>query len=104
MEQLEWARDLALRMWDLGKGLDVINWVAILLAILVVQTTFILRSARRRSGAAITQQFEEINTRLNMVIFELRQIRGAYSTDEDLDEDDDSAAGEDARDFKVAAE
>jgi len=106
VEQIEQVRGFLQQVWDLGWALEPMEWVAILLAILVVQTTLILRSARRRSGVAAAQQFDEITTRLNMVIFELRQIRGAYAASDEFDEEgteDDSADGP-AENFKYAAE
>lgn len=101
MDQIDWVRNLFQQVWDAGQALEPIEWVAVLLAILVGQATLLLRAARRRSGAAVAQQFDEITTRLNMVIFELRQIRGAYGQDAEEDDDDVSDMAEK---FSPAAE
>lgn len=101
MDQLGWVGTLVQQVWDAGRALEPIEWVAILLAILVVQATLLLRSARRRSGSAVNQQVEEITTRLNMVIFELRQIRGAYGQEPD---DEEEHVGDLAQEYHTAAE
>ena len=100
MDQIDWVGNLVQQAWDVGRALEPIEWVAVLLAILVGQATLLLRAARRRSGDAAAQQVDEITTRLNMVIFELRQIRGAYGQESEADE----AASDMAEEFSTAAE
>ncbi len=100
MDQIDWVRSLVQQVWDIGRTLEPIEWVAVLLAILVVQATLLLRSARRRPGTAVAQQFDEITTRLNMVIFELRQIRGAYGNESE----DDGEQADLAEEYTPAAE
>lgn len=94
------AREWALAVWGIVSSFEPGDWSAILLAILVVQGWLIVRRVTNRSDQLLRREFAEVNTRLNMVIFELRQIRGAYGPqgeqyDQQMAEDEQySAAAE----------
>ena len=65
---LQRAADFAVEMGPVG-------WAVCLLAIVTVQLFLVLRALSRKSDQLLLSQFAEVNTRLNMLIFETRRNR-----------------------------
>lgn len=79
---MDTVRSLLQQAVDITTAISVAEWSAILLAVLVIQAGLILRRLNRKSDRVMLEQFAEVNTRLNMLIFETRRAAAANKPEE----------------------